>query len=142
MKTEPNQTPEPTAPNGRGLPITFGKVKHPIWFFWGVTVVLLLTAAFGYFDPGLAAVRRLIGCGLIVAGVALAMPAMWRLVDDWPRAKPQHSLDVAFTHIALAVVVLCIALLISNRSEALAARFSEPLPDLSALREWAAGVPL
>jgi uncharacterized membrane protein len=91
----------------------------------------LLAFVFGYFDTELTDERRWIGCGLIVAGMATAFPAIARLVDDWPRLKPQHNVDVAFLQIGVAVVVLTIACMLGGRFGAFIAPFAEPLPKLT-----------
>jgi uncharacterized membrane protein len=96
-----------------------------------ITIFGLLAFVFGYFDAELADVRRWIGFALIVAGITTAFPAIARLVDDWPRLKPQHNVDVAFLQIGIAVVVLTVACMLGGRIGAFMAPFAEPLPKLT-----------
>jgi uncharacterized membrane protein len=107
------------------------RMKMVFWLFGAVALFSLFAFVFGYFDSDLTDVRRWIGCGLIVAGMVTAFPAVVRLVDDWPRLKPQHNVDVAFLQIGVAVVVLTIACMLGGRFGAFVAPFAEPLPKLA-----------
>ena len=88
----------------------------------------LLALLFGYFDIDLAEERRWIGLGLILVGIATMLPAGRRLIEDWPRMKPRHNVDLAFVQIGFGVVVLCIACLMGGRAAAFFAPLTEPTP--------------
>lgn len=96
-----------------------------------VAVVAMLAFLFGYFDPDLADDRRWIGWGLIILGVATACPAMGRLAEDWPKLKPEHSVDLAFGQVSLGVLILTVACLFGGRFGTFINPLVEPTPKAS-----------
>lgn len=86
----------------------------------------LFVVAFGFFDSELTEVRRWVGCGLIVVSMAIALPAMLRLSNDWSRLKPEHDVDLAFLQIMLSLAFLGAAFLLGGNAAALFARLMTP----------------
>jgi uncharacterized membrane protein len=103
-------------------------MKRVFWSAGLVATFAVLVVAFGYLDAALAEERRWLGCLLIVAGLAIAVPAILRLIEDWPRLKPEHSVDLAFVQIALAVAVLSLACVLGGRPEAFLLPLFKPTP--------------
>ena len=85
------------------------------WLLGTAATLGMLAFASGYFDADVTDERRWIGCGLIVTGIATGWPAVLRLVDDWPRMKPQPNVELAFLQISVAVAVLIIASMLGGR---------------------------
>lgn len=102
----------------------------PVYLYPAVAVLFgLLYFAFGYLDADLAAERCWFGCALIIIGLSIALPAVRRLLDDWPRLKPEHSVDLAFLQVTLGVVVLAFACVMGGRLDASIARLRDPTPN-------------
>ena len=93
---------------------------------------VVLVFAFGYFDPALTDERRWLGCGLIVASMATAWPAVLRLAEDWPRMKPKHNVELAFAQIFLGVAALAIACLMGGRVSSFMEPLVKPTPIITA----------
>jgi len=108
------------------------RVKSVLFYLGVIGAFGLLAFAFGYFDTELAEARRWLGFGMIVVGIAITLPAVFRLAEDWPRMKPRHNVDLAFVQIGLGVAVLSIACLMGGRAGALFAPLVEPTPKLTA----------
>ena len=51
---------------------------------------------------------------LVAGGGALIAVNIRKLVNDWPRMKPRHNVDVAFVQIYLGVVLLTLAWIIAT----------------------------
>jgi uncharacterized membrane protein len=107
-------------------------MKTVFWLLGAVAGFGLLAFFFGYFDAELTDERRWLGYGLIVAGMVTAFPAIVRLIDDWPKLKPQHNTDLAFVQIGVAVAVLTVACMLGGRFGAFLAPLAEPLPKSTA----------
>src|SRR2546430_1553070 len=102
-------------------------MKVLLWIVGPLALIVLFAFFAGYFDPELTEDRRLYGCSMIIAGIALALPAVIRVADDWPRMKPQHNVDLAFIQIGGAVVILTVALLLGGRFGAFASKSRQRL---------------
>lgn len=87
----------------------------------------LLVFAFGYFDEELSDERRWGGLALIVASLAIAWPALQRLIEDWPRLKPQYNVDATFALLGLSLAMLVIACMMGGRFAAKFAPLSNPV---------------
>ena len=111
---------------------TIVRVKSVLFYFGVISAFGLLAFAFGYFDAELAEARRWLGFGMIVGGIAITLPAVLRLAEDWPRMKPRHNVDLAFGQIGLGVAVLSLACLMGGRAGAFFAPLVNPTPKLIA----------
>lgn len=105
-------------------------MKTTLRFLAAIATFGLIAFVFGYFDAELGDVRRWVGGGLIVAGMAIAWPALARLAEDWPRQKPQHDVDLAFAQIGFSAAVLIAACMMGGRFGATVVPLVEPTPKL------------
>jgi MFS family permease len=109
-----------------------GMWKSALWSAWLLVAFGLFAAAFGYFDDQLDDVRRYFGCALILAGIGIVVPALLRLIDDWPRLKPVHNVDRAFAQVMLGLIVLSLAGVLGGRPEAFLEPFGREIPKRAA----------
>lgn len=105
--------------------------KAATWYSGLAAALVVLIGAAGYFDRELDSLRRWTGCGLLVAGVAMIIPATRRLAEDWPRLKPIHNTDVAFLQIMLGVVMIGVASMLGGRADAFFSPLLQPTPQFS-----------
>jgi uncharacterized membrane protein len=105
------------------------RLKTFLWFLGAISVIAVLAFLAGYFDPELADERRWLGAGLIVTGVAIAWPAVMRIVEDWPRMKPRYNVDLAFVQIGLGIAILVAAFMLGGRLGAFVSPLSKPAPN-------------
>ena len=103
--------------------------KSALWSTWLLMAFGLFAAAFGYFDDQLDDVRRYFGCALILAGIGIVVPALLRLIDDWPRLKPVHNVDRAFAQVMLGLMILSLAGALGGRPETFLEPFARERPN-------------
>lgn len=106
-------------------------MKTVFGFLAAVGAFGVFAFAFGYFDADLADDRRWFGYALIVAAMITAWPAVLRLAEDWPRLKPQHSVELAFLQIGLGLFVLTAAGMLGGRFGAFLEPMVRPTPKLA-----------
>ena len=102
--------------------------KKVLLIFGLLLAFAVMVIAFGYLDDELDPTRRIAGCVLIAVGIAIAIPAMARLREDWPRLKPVHNVDLAFVQIMVAAGVLWFAWAMGGRAPAFIEPLINPVP--------------
>lgn len=117
--------------NSRVVRTTLAGLRIVVWLGALLAVFGLLAFVFGYFDGELAVDRRLYGCALIVGGMIIVLPAAARLAEDWPRLRPEHSVDAAFFQIGVGIVVLTAACFLGGRFAAWVRPMVDPEPKWS-----------
>jgi drug/metabolite transporter (DMT)-like permease len=106
--------------------------KAILWYAGLILTFAVFVIAFGYLDDELNEGRRWFGLALIIAGMAIVIPAARRLISDWPRMKPRHNVDVAFVQIMFGIAMLWVACLLGGRAEAFLAPILKPTPQMLA----------
>ncbi|PTY07147.1 hypothetical protein DB347_07490 [Opitutaceae bacterium EW11] len=81
------------------------------WVFRIVPIAagLALATWFGYWREELGPGAWFWGMVSLFAGIVLVLTAALRLISDWRRMKPEHSVDLAFLQIFSGVACLSLA---------------------------------